>query len=326
MNLNALGALKHKTSSQAVNLESIMHARERLDGMAIMTPLVASRFNPNVFFKCEIFQKTNCFKFRGAYNKISSMSAEELERGVIAFSAGNHAQGVALAAKLCETSALIVMPENCVREKFTATKEFGADVKLFGNSTAESFQYADKLAGKTGMAMVHPYNDPEVISGQGTVALEILEQLPDLSNLFVQIGGGGLLAGTAGAVKSINSKIKVIGVEPEGAAKMRTSLRNGYLTTIQNPRTIADGLRISSVGRLAFNLAHKYVDEVVTVSDDEIINTVSILCKSEKMVVEPSGATGLAAILNRKMNLSGKSACILSGGNVNFEWFRKIIT
>lgn len=287
----------------------------------------SENFPFEVFFKYENTQRTGSFKIRGAYNKIASLSVHEKERGVVASSAGNHAQGVALSATLAGTKSVIVMPETASINKATATKSYGAEVILKGEIYDEAQEHARQLEKVYGYTFVHPYEDHLVIAGQGTIAIEILEKIPDLDSLLVPIGGGGLISGVAFAMKHLRPQCKIIGVQSAQAPGMSQLFHHQSVESSKKKiSTIADGIAIKNPSRLLYdNFICKYVDEVVTVSDDEIAESMVFLLERAKTLVEGSGAVGLAALMNNKMNFGKKVCVLLSGGNIDLNIISKII-
>lgn len=314
-----------------VTFADIQKAHELLKNVICPTEMshsisASKLVNSDVYFKFENTQRTGSFKFRGAYNKISNLTAEEKARGVVASSAGNHAQGVALSATLAGVKATIVMPENASISKATATRAYGANVVLKGEIYDEAYEYAQKLEKEHGYTFVHPYQDPFVIAGQGTIGIEILEKVPDLDTVIVPIGGGGLISGVALAVKAINPKIRVIGVQSDRAPGMAHLFKKEPLTHVKRAATIADGIAIKNPSQVIYeNFISKYVDEVVTVSDDEIAEAIVFLMERAKTVAEGSGAAALAAIMSRSLNLGKKCCVIISGGNIDLNIVSKII-
>lgn len=291
------------------------------------TPLLKSKtFNVitgnDIFFKAENFQRIGAFKIRGAYNKIVSLSQKEREAGVIAHSSGNHAQGVALACKLLGIKAVVVMPSNSVISKVEATKSYGADVIFCGENTDDRQRMTDELIAKFGYTLVPPYDDDKIIAGQGTTAIEIFEELKDLDYLFVPVGGGGLISGCAVAAKHLSPHTKVIGVETEGANDCYQSFRKKRLIKLASTNTIADGMRTLSVGKRNFEIIMKYVDDVITVSDEDVLTMMKFFFERMKIVVEPTGAVAPAAILKNVLGLKDKKVCaVISGGNVEARFF-----
>jgi threonine dehydratase len=268
-------------------------------------------------FKAENLQRTGSFKFRGAYNAISSLPPEARSRGVITYSSGNHGQAVAAAAHLLGVKAVVVMPEDAIALKVQRTREWGAATEFAGRTSLSREQRALELAEEYGYVVIPPFNDPRIIAGQGTVGLEILEQWPDLESVVVQVGGGGLVSGVATAIKVQRPDVRIIGVEPEGGADAQASFQSGTLTTWESIDTVADGLRTSRIGELNFAAIRAYVDDIVTVSDDEILAAVGTLAMSAKLVVEPSGAVATAAVLSGRSSVRGRTVAVISGGNVD---------
>lgn len=314
-----------------IAFSDIESAYNTLKPVVHRTPLLSSRtFNQRngneVYFKAENLQRIGAFKFRGAYNKISSLTVEEKKYGVIAHSSGNHAQGVALAARLFGISATVVMPHNSAKSKVDATRDYGADVVFCGTSIDERERMTEELINKSGYALIHPYHDEKLIAGQGTVALEIFQDLRELDYLFVPIGGGGLISGCALAAKNLFPNINVIGVETEGANDCYQSFRAGRIVKIDAANTIADGMRTNSVGQMNFEIIRKYVDDVITIRDEDILPMMKFFLERMKIVVEPTGAVAPAAIMTNVLKLSGKRVCaVISGGNVDPEMLRMII-
>jgi threonine dehydratase len=306
-----------------VTLNDIELAAELLRPHVHRTPILTSRTlneraGNELLFKAENLQRIGAFKIRGAYNKISSLSAEERARGVIAHSSGNHAQGVALASRIFGIKAVIVMPENSVPGKLSATRGYGAEIVLCADSTDDRERVTAELVAKHGYVLIHPYNDPKLIAGQGTAALELCEDAAPLDALYVPVGGGGLIAGSAIAAKARFPKIKVIGVETEGADDCCRSFRAGAIVKIPRADTIADGMRTLSVGTLNFEVIQKYVDDVITIRDEEALAMMRFFFERMKIVVEPTGAVAPAAALANKAGFRGKRiAAIISGGNVD---------
>lgn len=311
-------------------LYDFMEARERLSTVTVKTKLIHSTVFSNecgndVYIKPENLQRTGSFKLRGAYNKIAKLTKEEKERGVIASSAGNHAQGVALAAQRLGTQAVIVMPRHTPLIKVDATKQYGADVVLAGDIYDEAYAKAKELQEANGYVFVHPFDDPDVIEGQGTIALEVLEELPDADILLVPIGGGGLIAGVAAAAKMKNPQIKVIGVEPEGAASAKAALDQGGPVDLDGVSTIADGAAVKKIGGLTYEYIKQYVDEIVTVSDYELMEAFLLLAEKHKIVGENAGILSVAGL--KKIKEKGKKVVsILSGGNIDVLTIASMIT
>ena len=286
------------------------------------TPLLTSRdmnerCGSEVFFKAENFQRVGAFKIRGAYNKIASLTRDEKDRGVVAHSSGNHAQGVALAAKLLNIKAVVVMPNNSPGIKVDATQSYGAEVIFCEDSSDDRERVAKLLQRKYGYAMVPPFDDDKIIAGQGTVILEIAQELDSIDYLFVPVGGGGLISGCAVAAKHFFPNIRIIGVETELANDCQQSFRKKEIIRIAPPKTIADGMRTQSVGKRNFEIILNYVDDVITVTDMQVIEMMRYFMQRMKIIVEPTGAVAPAAVFHNVLNLSGKKICaIISGGNV----------
>ena len=311
-----------------LTLEMIQDAQAALRGIARRTPLEgAPKIGENLYIKSENLQLTGAFKLRGAYNKIRSLTPDEAERGVIACSAGNHAQGIALSATKLGIKSIICMPAGAPISKVEATKGYGAEVVLVPGVYDDAAREANRLAELHGYTFAHPFNDPYVIAGQGTIGLEILEQLPDVEQVVCPIGGGGLISGIAFAIKSLKPDCKVIGVQAGTVASMYESRRAGKVTTVADGDTIADGIHVLTPGELTFELCQKYVDEIVTVSEDEIAAAILALMEGQKTVAEGAGATPVAACMFGKVdNSSKKTVCVVSGGNVDVTTLSRIIT
>ena len=296
-------------------------AREHLKNVLLPTPLIYSPIfseesGNNIYIKPENLQKTGAFKIRGAYNKMLKLTKAEKQRGVIASSAGNHAQGVAYAARELGIKAVIVMPKTTPLIKVQSTKKYGAEVVLYGDVYDDAYQKAKELEEKEGYVFVHPFNDPDVLEGQGTIALEILEQLPQTDVIVVPIGGGGLISGIACAAKQIKPEIKIVGVEPSGAASATEALKKNKLVTLPEANTIADGTAVKRIGELNFEYIKKYVDEVVTVDDYELTEAFLLLTEKHKIIAENSGVLPLAAL--KKLTDRNKNVVpVVSGGNID---------
>ncbi|MEG2175952.1 MAG: threonine ammonia-lyase [Oscillibacter sp.] len=311
-----------------LTLEMIQDAQGALKGIARRTPLdQAPKIGKNVYIKSENLQLTGAFKLRGAYNKIRSLTAEERAHGVIACSAGNHAQGIALSATKLGIKSIICMPAGAPLSKIEATKNYGAEVVLVPGVYDDAAAEAQRLTKECGYTFAHPFNDPLVIAGQGTIGLEILEQLPEVDQVVVPIGGGGLISGIAVAIKALKPTCKVIGVQAAGAASMFTSRKEGHAVELGSVATIADGIAVKKPGDLTFELCQKYVDEIVTVSEDEIASAILKLMESQKTVAEGAGATPVAAVMFGKVDVSEKNTvCVVSGGNIDVNMLSRIIT
>ena len=311
-----------------LTLEMIQDARTALAGVARVTPLnEAKNLGKNVYIKAENLQKTGAFKLRGAYNKIRSLSEEERARGVIACSAGNHAQGIALSATMLGIKSVICMPAGAPISKVEATKNYGAEVVLVPGVYDDAAKESVRLAEEKGYSFAHPFNDPYVIAGQGTIGLEILDQLPEVEQVVVPIGGGGLISGIAFAIKTLKPSCKVIGVQAAGAASRYASRQAGDVLELPSVSTIADGIAVKRPGDLTFELCQKYVDEIVTVKDDEIATAILALMEDQKTVAEGAGATTVAAVMFGKVNaVDRKTVCVVSGGNVDVTTLSRVIT
>jgi threonine dehydratase len=315
-----------------LTLKDILAAHDRLKGVVHRTNLIYSNTFSNmagcdIYLKPENFQKTGSYKIRGAYNKIASLSAKERENGVVAASAGNHAQGVAYGATKAGIPSKIVMPLNAPLAKINATQNYGAEVELSGLIYDEAYQRALDLQRETGATFIHAFDDVQVIAGQGTLAVEILEELPDVDMIFVPVGGGGLASGIACACKSLNPSVRVVGVQAQGAASLKYSLEQGLPTMIDSVNTIADGIAVKRPGNITYQLLETYLDDVVTVDDDEIASTILLCLERAKMVVEGAGAVSLAALLYQKYPAAGRQKVvpIISGGNIDVNFMTQII-
>ena len=278
-----------------------------------------------IYLKNEFEQKTGSFKLRGAYHKIKTLSEEERKNGVVAASAGNHAQGVAFASTLEKINCTIVMPTNASPAKVAATRGYGATVVLEGKNYDESWTKAQEIAKTTGATIIHAFDDPKIIAGQGVIGLEIIEQLPDVDEIYVPIGGGGLAAGILTAIKDKNPNVKVVGVESKSFPSMKNSLDSGKLETIDGGFTIADGISVRTPGKQTFEIIKDKIDEIVLVDDDEIINTMFLLMERSKSVIEPAGAAGLAYLVSNKPSPGKKVVPILCGGNVDMYLLGQIV-
>jgi threonine dehydratase len=311
-----------------LDLDAIRSAAEQIDGVAHRTPVLTSSTldrtaGATAFLKAENFQRVGAFKFRGAYNAISRLTPAQLATGVATYSSGNHAQAVALAAKLMGTTAVILMPEDTPASKVDATRGYGAEVITYDRYTGDRVALGGRLAEERGLTLVPPYDHPHVMAGQGTVALELLEETGPLDALVIPIGGGGLMAGCATAAKELHPNTRVIGVEPEQANDTQLSLRRNERVRIPVPHTIADGQATEIPGELTFSVNRHLVDDVLLVDDDEIRAAMRFAFERLKIVLEPSGATSLAALLGG--TLSGRVGVVLSGGNIGVERFRDLL-
>jgi len=302
--------------------EQIQAAKERLQGHVNVTPIMTSRtlnqrVGAEVYFKCENLQRIGAFKFRGAFNSISKLSKAEKARGVITYSSGNHAQAVALVGQMLNIQTTIVMPNDAPETKRAATEDYGAVIVEYDPEDTTREAVAERLQAKNGFTMIPPFDHLDVIAGQGTAALEIFEEVGRLDTLLVPCGGGGLLSGSAIAAKNMDPDCRVIGIEPELADDATKSFYTKRLHRVKNPPTIADGTRTPSLGKITFPLVLEYVDDMKTVSEKTIIEAVKFLFYRMKLVVEPSGALGLAAILSRTVIPNGRVGIIISGGNID---------
>lgn len=302
-------------------LEKIKEARENIKDVVTKTPLLYSNVfskssNNEVYMKCENLQLTGAYKLRGALNKIISLSEEEKAKGVICSSAGNHAQGVAYASSLMGVKSSIVMPETTPYLKVESTKNYGGNIILHGKCYDDAFLKAKTIEEEEGKVFIHPFNDIDVICGQGTIALEIFEEINDLDYILVPIGGGGLISGISVAAKSLNPNIKIIGVQAEGAPSMALSIKKDKICTLDSVNTIADGISVKTPGSKTFEIVREYVDDIITVSENDIVNAFLLLVEKHKLVAEASGVVTLAAL--KKLRVKNKKVCcILSGGNID---------
>lgn len=312
-----------------LKLDNFYKAQFTLSRVIRKTPLEpAPRINPEseVYLKTECLQKTGSFKLRGAYYKISQLTDEEKAKGVIACSAGNHAQGVALGATEMGIKSLICLPANAPISKVEATRRLGAEVCLVPGVYDDAYQKALELKEQYGYTFIHPFDDENVIAGQGTIGLELLDQLPDVEAIVVPIGGGGLISGIAFAVKSLNPKVKVYGVQAEGAPSMEMSVAHHQREHLDSVSTVADGIAVKEPGTLTFECCEKYVDEIVTVSEDEICAAILQLIETEKVVAEGAGAVSVAAVMFNKIPVKGKkTVCVVSGGNIDVNILNRVI-
>lgn len=312
------------TSQTPPTFDDIKNAHQRIAEHAHRTPVLNSKqvdqkTDGRIFFKCENFQKVGAFKFRGASNAIFSLSEEDAKNGVATHSSGNHAQAVALAAKMRDIPAYVVMPENAPKVKVKAVQNYGAEI-TFCESTLEARESTlEQVVEKTGATFIHPYDDTRIIAGQGTSALELLEDHPDLDIIITPVGGGGLLSGTAIAAKSINPDITVIGAEPANADDAYRSFKAGELIPVKNPDTIADGLR-TSLGKLPFSIITEHVDDIVTVPEESIVEAMRYIWERLNIIIEASCAVPVAAVFDGKIDVKGKKVgIIITGGNVDLD-------
>ena len=318
-------------SALAVRYADVADAAERLAGHAHRTPALSSRTvnertGATVFFKCENLQRMGAFKFRGAYNAMSQLPIDERKRGVVAYSSGNHAQAVALAGKLLGVRATIVMPADAPTVKIEATRGYGAEVVLYDRRETTREEVAEKIARERGLTMIPPFDHPHVIAGQGTAAMELIEDAGPLDYLYVPVSGGGLISGCAVAAAHLSPGCKVIGVEPEAGDDATRSFKTKTLQTCHNPDTIADGARTHALGELTFPLVLRYVNDMTTVSDAELVRAMFYLWERMKIVVEPTGALGAAGLFERGLPVAGKRVgVVLSGGNVDLKLLARFV-
>ena len=313
-----------------MHLNEIKKARQNIKDIINKTPLIHSNIfssinDCSVYMKCENLQVTGAYKIRGALNKIRSLSEDEKSKGVVCSSAGNHAQGVAYAANLLDVNSTIVMPKNTPYLKIQSTQNFGGNVVLHGTCYDDAYLKAKSIESENDSVFIHPFNDINVIYGQGTIALELFEDLDDIDVIICPIGGGGLISGISLAAKELNPNIKIIGVQAEGANAMEQSYKSGKIISLSSVNTIADGIAVKSPGELTYSIIREYVDEIVTVSDKEIAEAFLILCEKHKLLAEASGVASLAAL--KKLNLKGKNVVsIISGGNIDMLTISSLIS
>lgn len=313
------------------NYNDVVAAAERIKGYANKTPVLTSRtvdeeFGSNVFFKCENFQRMGAFKFRGAMNALSQFSDTQKAAGVVAYSSGNHAQAIALSAKLLGIPGTILMPQDAPAAKLAATRGYGSKVIEYNRYTQDREVLGMQLAKDNGLTLIPPYDHPHIIAGQGTVAKEFIEETGELDVLFVSLGGGGLLAGTALAVRKLSPKCKIYGVEPAAGNDGQQSFQSGKIVHIDTPKTIADGAQTQHLGELNFRIIKEQVNDILTVSDDEIVSVMRFFAERMKLVVEPTGCLGFVAARSLKNQLKGKRVgIIISGGNVDLNTYSRLI-
>lgn len=315
-----------------IEINDVRAAAQRLAGIANRTPVLTSRrlderVGAQLFLKAENHQRTGSFKFRGAYNRVSQLSADELARGIVSISSGNHAQAVALSARLAGTSAVIFMPEDTPKAKREATAAYGAQIVNFDRYADDRDDLiASKISG-TGRTFVPPYDHPHIMAGQGTAALELFEEIGDLDALVVPVSGGGLIAGSGVVAKTLSPDLRLYGVEPEEGNDTKRSLEAGERVRVPVPRTIADGLQVNIPGELTFDVNKNQIDEVALVTDEEIVEAMRFYFETLKIVVEPSGAVSLAALLTGKLDVAARRVgVVISGGNVGIERFMELVT
>jgi threonine dehydratase len=305
-----------------ITLADIEAAHERISSVVLETPTIPSTsfsrlIGSDVLLKAENLQRTGSFKIRGAMNALAQLSDEQKTIGVVAASAGNHAQGVALAARELGISSTVFMPETAAIPKVAATREYGADVRLEGSDLAESTDLGLSFAAETGAQMIHPYDNRDIIIGQGTLGLELMTQVPDVDTVVIPVGGGGLISGAAVAIKTIRPSTRIIGVSTEAVPTYVRARETGNPVQIEGAHTVADGIAVSRPARICFDIIEDLVDDLVTVSDRQITEAVALLLERAKYLVEPSGAAGVAAVMNHTFTNSGKTAIVLSGGNID---------
>ena len=319
------------TAASLPTYEDVAQAAERILGVAHRTPVLTSRtvneeFGAEIFFKCENMQRMGAFKFRGGYNALAKFSPEQRRAGVVAFSSGNHAQAIALSAKILGMPATIVMPQDAPAAKVAATRGYGATVVTYDRYTEDREQIGRELAEKHGLTLIPPYDHADVIAGQGTAAKELFEEVGPLDAFFVCLGGGGLLSGSALATRALSPGCLLYGVEPEAGNDGQQSLRKGEIVHIDTPRTIADGAQTQHLGQLTFPIIQRDVDDILTVSDEELVACMRFFAERMKIVVEPTGCLGFAAARRMKEQLKGKKVGILiSGGNIDLGRFASLI-
>ncbi|MEB3766452.1 threo-3-hydroxy-L-aspartate ammonia-lyase [Acinetobacter sp. MD2] len=318
--------------AQSLCFNDVLDASQRIAGVATQTPVLCSRrlnekFSSEIFFKCENFQRTGSFKFRGAFNALSRLNSDQKQRGVVAFSSGNHAQGIALAAHLLNIPTTIVMPKDAPNIKIAATKAYGADVIFYDRYTQNREQIAEKIALEKGLTVIPAYDHVDIIAGQGTAVKELIDEVGHLDILLIGLGGGGLLAGSLLAVKALLPACLVYGVEPAMGDDGQQSLRSGRIVHIDTPETIADGAQTQHVGQLNFPIIQQNVTDILTVHDDELIQAMQCLARTMKIVVEPTACLGAAALLQLKDKIQGQRVgTILTGGNIDLNCYAQYLS
>jgi threo-3-hydroxy-L-aspartate ammonia-lyase len=316
----------------APTYSDVEEAAARIVATAHRTPVLRSqRINEHlgaeVVFKCENFQRMGAFKFRGAFNALSRFTVEQRRRGVVAYSSGNHAQAIALSARILDIPATIVMPRDAPVAKLAATKAYGAQVVLYDRAAEDREEIGRTLAAERGLTLVPPYDDPDVIAGQGTAAKELFEQIGDLDALFVPLGGGGLLSGSSLSARALSRQCQLFGVEPEAGNDGQQSLRRGEIVHIDTPETVADGAQTQHLGTYTFDIIRREVDDILTASDTELVDAMRVFASIMKMVVEPTGCLGFAAARSHATDLRGKRVgVIVSGGNIDLDRFASLLT
>jgi threonine dehydratase len=320
-----------QSNPPAPTFDDVYAAAQRLQGVAHRTPVLRSTSadestGAHLFFKCENLQRTGAFKFRGAYNTLKQFTPQQRENGVLAFSAGNHAQAIALSARLLDMPAVIVMPEDAPATKMAATREYGAQVVTYNRYTEDREAISRRLAQERGMTLVPPFDHPHVIAGQGTAALELLQEVPDLDFLFVCVGGGGLLAGSILAAQALAAQCQVVGVEPEAGNDGQQSFKAGHIVQIPTPHTIADGAQTQALGQITFPIIQSGAFDMVTASDEQLAQALRFFAERMKIVVEPTGALAFAGVRNGTVDVSGKRVGVLiSGGNVDLPRYARFL-
>ena len=316
---------------QLPTYDDVTAAAARLEGHAHRTPVLQSttaneRWGAKFFFKCENFQRMGAFKFRGAFNALSKFDAAQRKGGVIAFSSGNHAQAIALSARLLSMPAVIVMPKDAPAAKVAATKGYGAEVVLFDRFTEDREALTKKLAQERGMTMIPPYDHPDVLSGQGTAVKELIEETGPLDHLFVCLGGGGLLSGSALSARALSPDCKIYGVEPEAGNDGQQSFRTGKIVHIETPKTIADGAQTQYLGQYTFGIIQRDVNDIFTVTDDQLVEAMRFFAERMKMVVEPTGCLAFAGAIAAGKAIAGKRVgIVISGGNVDLSRYAALL-
>lgn len=309
-----------------VAFEDVQRAAERLRNMAHHTPVMTSRTldeicGNHVFLKCENFQRMGAFKFRGAYNAMSQLGDEQRRGGVLTYSSGNHAQAVALSGQILEIPTTIIMPTDAPGVKLAATRGYGAEIVLYEREKSHREEIAEQYAQARGLALIPPFDHPHIVAGQGTAAKELFEEVGELDVLLVPCGGGGLLSGSAISAEALSPHCRVIGVEPEAGDDAVRSFKTGKLHRVEDPQTIADGARTQSLGKLTFAIIQEHVDDMITASDDDLVRTMRFLWERAKIIVEPTGALGLAPLFTGHLGIQNRRVgVILSGGNVDLGW------
>jgi threonine dehydratase len=319
-------------TAMPISFDDVAAAHERLRGVAHHTPVLTSSTanalsGAQLYFKCENFQRMGAFKFRGAYNSIAQFTPEQKAGGVITFSSGNHAQAIALSAKLLGVKAVIVMPEDAPAVKVAATRGYGGEVVFYNRYTEDREPLGRRLAAERGLTLIPPYDHPHVMAGQGTAAKELIEEVGELDLLLVCLGGGGLLSGCAVAARALSPRCTIVGVEPEAGNDGQRSLRSGEIVHIDTPKTIADGAQTQHLGQYTFAVIRQLVDDIATVSDAELVETMKFFASRMKIVVEPTGCLAAAAALQGKVDVKGKRVgVIVSGGNVDLMRFAELVS